>query len=972
MTPMLKKIAKKGISLLLALGLFVGTAGTVSANAAVEDRAEASAVEEVVTDPIETALEEVEPPAAEEAKPEAEPEPPAAEEAKSEPPTEEETLVPALPEAEELPKAGEQEQTQPAEPVVHTAGVTTVGELKAFMDTAFDDASFKQATLSAVLKYYGLDDSTADDEVIYNIQNYENKGPSDFASPEEVLGWLGGETKIVVNDPKNLEGIQYLSAKITYFSAAVQNVKPAIVIVKNKPAVNMQTFWGESNNINNYPNAYIHARVDINDSIMWPMSDASAIDAQNYSLPGFLLPWDEMQHVPARPKSAVTVADTLTYLRSGNENKRLVINSELVRDNGENTTKLGALTTNVQTMELLETTDTGWIYKLQGQSTKNGSIKQSYNLWDKYAVHHDAHFMRISADYSYKVAANYYSSVNVDLQNQVYGGFTFHKTTADGNIGLAGATYVVCKDGKYLSEVGGANQTAVFTDDIAQAKRFVTDQTGSFVVSPIPEGDYEVIEVEAPSGYRLDATPVPVTVTVDRSGISTAYAGAEGSSLTVNADTTTLKPNWKDGDYNEMTVTGGTKTETADLFIRNGSEGGKAVTQMKGELLNAADPNYTTLQEPVFTIRNLENKVVKDGLNGLAELKAYINTNLIGADAMQTEYDSYKITASQDMIYYDTTSAAKCVATQKDDALPVNVAMRVKKIFTDGRLEGGDFQFLLVPTAKVDGDPVSIPSIMGITEGTGTVSFANFPTLPYTKPGTYTYTLAENQDWYRGPRTDPANDNIIFDTSQHTVVVTVTETVSALGVTNGLTATVTVDGVKVGQEVNSANCNNADPFMLATFENKFNRPKGSLTVTKTVAGDLGDQNADWHFTVTLNDNTINGTYGDMTFVGGVAQIVLKHGESKTATDLPAGVSYIVVETEANQNGYATTATGAIGTIEKDMTKKAAFTNTYNSPLPITGGTGTTLFTLSGLGLIAVAAGALMYQYMKRRKGGMAV
>ena len=969
--------------MLLALGLFVGTAGTVSANAAVEDRAEASAVEEVVTDPIETALEEVEPPAAEEAKPEAEPEPPAAEEAKSEPPTEgeppaaeeakseppaeEETLVPALPEAEELPKAGEQEQTQPAEPVVHTAGVTTVGELKAFMDTAFDDASFKQATLSAVLKYYGLDDSAADDEVIYNIQNYENKGPSDFASPEEVLGWLGGETKIVVNDPKNLEGIQYLSAKITYFSAAVQNVKPAIVIVKNKPAVNMQTFWGESNNINNHPNAYIHARVDINDSIMWPMSDASAIDAQNYSLPGFLLPWDEMQHVPARPKSAVTVADTLTYLRSGNENKRLVINSELVRDNGENTTKLGALTTNVQTMELLETTDTGWIYKLQGQSTKNGSIKQSYNLWDKYAVHHDAHFMRISADYSYKVATNYYSSVNVNLQNQMYGGFTFHKTTADGNVSLAGATYVVCKDGKYLSEVGGANQTAVFTDDIAQAKRFVTDQTGSFVVSPIPDGNYEVIEEKAPAGYQLNTKPVLVTVTVDCSGVSTACVGAEGNSLTVNADKTTLTPNWKDGDYNEMTVTGGTKTETADLFIRNGSEGGKDITLMEGELLNAADPNYTTLQEPVFTIRNLKGDVVKDGLNGLAELKAYINTELIAADAMQTEYDSYEITASQNLIYYDTTSAAKCVAAQKDDALPVNVELTAEKVFTGGTLERGDFQFDLNPDGTVGDDPLA----GGATETNDTDGRIGFGRYEYVTPGTYTYTLTEERDCYKGQKPYTGND-ITFDTSTHTVVITVTETVTAPGVTNGLTATVTVDGVQVGQEVNSVNCDNAGPFMLATFENKLNRPKGSLTVTKTVAGDLGDQNADWHFTVTLDDTTINGTYGDMKFANGVAQIVLKHGESKKAADLPAGINYTVVETEANQNGYATTATGAIGTIEKDQTKKAAFTNTYNSPLPITGGTGTTLFTLSGLGLIAVAAGALMYQYMKRRKGGMAV
>lgn len=928
MTPILKKISKKGIPLLLAFSLIVGAVGMVPANAAMEDRTAGTTVEEVATDQAEAAGEAAEQPA------------------------EEEVLVPERPETEE------QGETQAAEPVVHKDGVTTVGELKSFMDTAFDDASFRQATLSAVLKYYGLNTNAADDEVIHNTQKDENKGPDDFVSPEDVLGYLG-ETTIRVNNPDNLEGIQYLSANISYWRFATP-----MIIVKNKPTINMQTFWGRSNNINDFPDRVLHVELNIRDSIMWPMSDASAIGVQKFTLPRFY-------HSIQYQGFADTFVDTLTYLRTGSEDKRLVINSGLVRDNGENTTKLGTLRIKFQTLEHLETTDTSWIFKLQGQSAARDLMDQYYNLWENYGTGSAGeNSERFSVNYSYTVTSNYYSSVNVNLQNEVYGGFTFHKTTADGNIGLAGATYVVCKDGKYLSEVGGANQTAAFTDDIAQARRFVTGQTGSFVVSPIPEGDYEVIEVEAPSGYQLDATPVPVTVTVDRSGISAAYTGAEGNSLTVNADTTTLTPNWAEGDYNEMTVTGGTKTETADLFIRNGSEGGKDITLMECELLNAADPNYTTLQEPVFTIKDLKGNVVKDGLTGLAELKAYINTELIGADAMQTEYDSYEITASQNLIYYDTTSAANCVATQTDDPQPVNIAMLAKKIFTGGWLEGGDFRFILAPTTKVDGDPVSTP-VEGYTDAMGTVAFANFPTFPYTKPGTYTYTLTEDQDWYRGPRADTGADNIIFDTSTHTVVVTITETETSPGVTNGLTATVTVDGVKLGQEVTSVNCDKADVFVLATFENTLDKDVGSLTVTKTVAGDLGDQTADWHFTVTLDDTTINGTYGDMTFVDGVAQIVLKHGESKTATDLPAGVSYTVVETEANQNGYATTTVDDTGTIEKDVTKTAAFTNTYNSPLPITGGTGTTLFTLSGLGLITVAAGTLMCKYFKRRKrGGM--
>ncbi len=105
---------------------------------------------------------------------------------------------------------------------------------------------------------------------------------------------------------------------------------------------------------------------------------------------------------------------------------------------------------------------------------------------------------------------------------------------------------------------------------------------------------------------------------------------------------------------------------------------------------------------------------------------------------------------------------------------------------------------------------------------------------------------------------------------------------------------------------------------------------GSLTVSKVVAGDAGDTNKDFSFTVKLGDDTITGNYGDMTFTDGTATFTLKHNEQKTAAGLPAGISYEVTEREADQDGYTTTATGAIGSIVKDQTSTAAFTNTKNS------------------------------------------
>ena len=104
-----------------------------------------------------------------------------------------------------------------------------------------------------------------------------------------------------------------------------------------------------------------------------------------------------------------------------------------------------------------------------------------------------------------------------------------------------------------------------------------------------------------------------------------------------------------------------------------------------------------------------------------------------------------------------------------------------------------------------------------------------------------------------------------------------------------------------------------------------NTANGELTVRKTVLGNGTDPGAAFHFTVTL-DEALNGTYGDMTFTGGVAEFTLQNGQSKTAGDLPAGTAYTVTEAEAGKGAYITTSTGASGRIEPGATVEAAFTN----------------------------------------------
>ena len=114
-----------------------------------------------------------------------------------------------------------------------------------------------------------------------------------------------------------------------------------------------------------------------------------------------------------------------------------------------------------------------------------------------------------------------------------------------------------------------------------------------------------------------------------------------------------------------------------------------------------------------------------------------------------------------------------------------------------------------------------------------------------------------------------------------------------------------------------------------------NVKKGALTVEKIVQGNRGETDRAFTFTVTLagesttgaKADSVSGTFGDMTFENGKATFMLKHGESITASGLPAGLDYTVEETDANTDGYTTSNSGNTGTIPSGDTAKVYFTNT---------------------------------------------
>ena len=155
-----------------------------------------------------------------------------------------------------------------------------------------------------------------------------------------------------------------------------------------------------------------------------------------------------------------------------------------------------------------------------------------------------------------------------------------------------------------------------------------------------------------------------------------------------------------------------------------------------------------------------------------------------------------------------------------------------------------------------------------------------------------------------------------------------------------------------------------------TFANTYKA--GTLNVTKTVAGNLGDQSKKFDFTVTFTKPTskevksainakVAGTdatdfnvawddKGTYTYT-----FQLAHGQKASFANLPYGVTYTV--TEAAAAGYETTKTGDTGSINA-ATQTAAFTNTKNGEID-TGVTTENLPYVLLIGFVVLAGAALL-------------
>ena len=286
-------------------------------------------------------------------------------------------------------------------------------------------------------------------------------------------------------------------------------------------------------------------------------------------------------------------------------------------------------------------------------------------------------------------------------------------------------------------------------------------------------------------------------------------------------------------------------------------------------------------------------------------------------------------------------------------------SVTVKKVYklTNANMSSPAETFTLeqVGAGRVtDGDATSAPALGTITgaifaEGaatvdgtTGNITIA-LPT--YEKVGVYEYTLRE--------------------------VAGKTAGVTYYGKDILLKVTVIEQGGKVRvAAVHTESGEGDDTAKRDNFPNEYSA--GDLNVTKTVAGNLGDQSKKFDFTVKFTkpdgkdvNSTITATVagvgatnfniawddkGTYTYT-----FQLAHGQKASFANLPYGVSYTV--TEAAADGYTTTKAGDSGTISA-AEQTAAFTNTKEGSID-TGVTTENLPYVLLIGFVVLAGAALL-------------
>ncbi|MEA5011188.1 MAG: DUF5979 domain-containing protein [Angelakisella sp.] len=443
--------------------------------------------------------------------------------------------------------------------------------------------------------------------------------------------------------------------------------------------------------------------------------------------------------------------------------------------------------------------------------------------------------------------------------------------------------------------LAGVEFTLYAMDGTTVIKKGVTQSDGTLRLKVIPDGEYILRETAVPDGYTLEGISHSVIVSTNGSTITTSIDGKVGA----NSNTIAIQ-NFSQGTAGNLTISKAVAGEGADT----GKSFNFTLT------LNGTTETYSYIGRgvPGGTIKSGDTVALAHGQSitvvGLPKDTSYV---VAEADYSHEGYATAS-TGTTGSIVADATQTAAFTNTRTVGSLTISKTVAgntgdTKKKFDftltlDGAGATGTYAYIGngVPNGTIkSGDTVALAHGESIT----------IEELP--KGARYTVTEADySGDLYSTTSTGEAGSIV------------------------------------------------ADATQTAAFTNT--RTVGSLTISKTVAGNAGNTKKKFDFTLTLEGAGTTGTYA---YVGnGVPSgtiksgdtVALAHGESITIEELPAGTAYVVTEADYSGDRYKTTHTGATGTIETDIIKIASFTNTRNASRPSSSyGTLTISKTVAGVG-----------------------
>ena len=200
----------------------------------------------------------------------------------------------------------------------------------------------------------------------------------------------------------------------------------------------------------------------------------------------------------------------------------------------------------------------------------------------------DSLYWKFNLQWEYPFRTKFYRTLKENFTPVMYGGVKLFKRDPDGNP-LSGAKYALWRVGTDGTRTRYPGENSVFT----------SDAEGKLIVSDLPEGKYEFVEIEAPEGYAADSKPLEFTVENITAGhIASSVSGGDAEA-DITSDNAEYAPVWDSVEEEEnglivrkhkMKLSKGSVTSVTasglgvDALISNH---GAELSHLKGEILDS-------------------------------------------------------------------------------------------------------------------------------------------------------------------------------------------------------------------------------------------------------------------------------------------------------------------------------------------------------------------------------------------------